>query len=314
MALVTASKLVELTKVGLGQIYQDEIGAPGQNYQSLFKVEDSKKAIEEFIRMAGFGAVPQWDSDGTSINYDEPLIGDRYYWTHTDYALAWVLTHKIIRDDLYAKTGKTLATAAALSTRHTIEQTAINVFNKGFAATGSVGYDGVYFFSASHPRLDGGTADNLLNNVALSESSLEAALIKIRKAVNERGQPVMYHPTTLLIPPELEYTAKRILKQDTIATYNNPTAVTATGNNVVARPNVLNGEISEIIVSPYLTSTTAYFIGCAPNERYTQFYWREKPFYDADYDFDTKGVANSVCFAFSCGYTNYKGWFGSAGA
>lgn len=307
---ITASKLVELTKVGIGKIYNEEVQSAVSQYQSLFNVETSNKAIEEYIATAGFGPVPKWDSDGNSINYDSPLIGDRYQWTHTDYALAWVLTHKIIRDDLYMQTGKKLASAAALSTKHTIEQTCLNVFNDGFA--GGTIYDSKYFFSASHPRLDGGTSDNLLSG-GLSESTFEAALIKIRKATNERGQPVNYTPKTLLIPPDLEYVAKRILKYDTIATYNVPTAVTATGGNVVNRNNALSGTIDEIIVSPYLTSTTAWYIGCAPNERFTQFYWREKPFYDADYDFDTKGVANSVCFAFSCGVTNYKGWFGSTG-
>lgn len=308
---ITASKLVELTKVGLGKIYNEEIGTVPQNYQNLFNVETSNKAIEEYINMAGFGPVPKWDSDGQSINYDSPLIGARYTWTHTDYALAWVLTHKIIRDDLYMKTGKNLATAAALSTRHTIEQTCLNVFNGGFA--GDTIYDGKYWFSATHPRLDDGTASNLLTSAALSESSLEAALIAISKGVNERGQPVNYHPKTLLIPPDLLYVAKRILKEANIATYNVPSAVTATGGSAVVRPNVLNGTIDEIIVSPYLTSATAWFIGCAPSERFTQFFWREKPFYDADYDFDTKGIANSVCFAFSCGVENYKGWWGNAG-
>lgn len=303
--IATASDIVELTKIGLREIYFNEIEAPGQNYTSLFDVQTSDKSIEQFFNMAGFGPVAQWDSDGQPMNWDEPIMGSRYTWTHQDYALAWAVTHKAIRDDLYQKMGKDLVTAAALSTRHTIEQTCMNVFNDGFANTG---YDNVSFFSASHPRLDGGLIDNLLPASALTESALETALIEIKRAVNERGQPVVYTPTVLLIPPDLEFTAKKILNLSTTVRVTDSTTATVKGSGAV--PNILEGIIPQIIVSPYLTSTSHYYIGCAPNQRFTKFFWREKPTYDAWKDFDTKGVANSVNFAFSVGYTNHKGWFG----
>ena len=306
--LVNASEILELTKIGLREIYFQELDAPGQNYTNLFDVQTSDKALEQFFNMAGFGPVSQWDSDGQPMNWDAPIMGDRYTWTHQDYAMAWAVSHKAIRDDLYQKMGKELVSAAALSTRHTIEQTCINVFNDGFTATG---YDSKVFFANDHPRLDGGASSNLLSAVALSESAIETALIQIKNAKNERGQPVVYSPQVLLIPPDLEFTAKKILGiGSTVRSVVNDTVTSGTAVVGGTVPNHLDGIIPQVIVSPYLTATGKYFIGCAPNQRFTKFFWREKPTYDAWKDFETKGIANSVNFAFSVGYTNYKGWFG----
>lgn len=299
--MIMTADLLELTKVGLDEIYKNEVMNADQIYPRLFNVKDSKKSIEQHIKMAGFGSVPQWNADGGSISYDEPLIGDRILFTHTDYALGWVISHKMLREDLYNQTANSLIQDASQSSKVTIEQTCMNVFIDGFATTGP---DGVYFFSGSHPRLDGGTNDNLIAG-AFTEANLATAIGKVRRMKNERGQPIVFNLDTLLIPPELEFTVAKVLKAPSvIETY-------ATTVSAANRPNVMQGIIPNIIQTPYLTDNADWYIGASPAQRKTLFYWREKPWFDADKDFDTKGVANSVAFAFSCGYVDYYGWWGS---
>jgi len=306
MALLITQDMIELTKVGLNEVYLNEIDEPSMQYTKLFDVKESKKSFEEEIILAGFGTVPPWDADGGKVLYDKPLSGERVRFIHTDYAMAWTVSHKLLRDDLYNKTSKELVTAASLSTRHSIEQDALNIFNTGFTVNGP---DGVPLFSNNHPLLGGGVQSNLGTPAALTKESLKAMLTKIRRSVNERGQPVSYIPDTLLVPPELEMTVWELLESSNIMSIAGANTAAAALDNPVKGM----GFIKNVIISPYLTSDKAWFIGAIPKQRFTKFFWRERPWYDADKDFETKGVANSVAYAYSVGYTTYKGWWGNAG-
>lgn len=81
------------------------------------------------------------------------------------------------------------------------------------ATSGSyLGGDGKALLATDHPLLYGGTFSNKLATPAdLSESSLEDIFIQIRTAVDDRNMPIALKPKTLLIPPQLIYTAARLL-------------------------------------------------------------------------------------------------------
>jgi phage major head subunit gpT-like protein len=317
---MVTTEFVELTKIGLNEVFLNELSAPGQLYDKIFKVEDSNKSIEEYLQMGGFGLVPEWDANGDKIYYDKPLIGSRILFTHKDYALGWKVSHKMLREDLYKKTSAELTQSAALSVRHSIEMDAANLFNTGFTTSQYPQFGARAFFSATHPLLNGSTQSNLLTAAALTEESLQVAINAIRRAKNHRGQPMVYDIDLLLIPPELEIVATKILGSANSALLANDNG--GDGAGVVASiagssgvyKNVLSGMIPQTMVWNYLTNTTGWFIGAKPAQRKTIFLWRERPWYDADKDFDTKGVANSVAYAYSCGAVTADGWWGNAGA
>ena len=299
--------LIELTKVGLSEIYLNEVDAPNSQYADIFQVVDSKLSVEQELRMAGFGGIPVWNADGGKILYDKPLSGSRILFTHTDYALGWVVSHKMLREDLYNKVGKDLVTGAGLSTKHSIEQDSMNVINLGFLVNGP---DGVPLFSASHPMLNSSLQSNLLAAAALTKGTLATAIAAIKRSVNDQNQPIVYDLDALLVGPELGFTAKEIL---TLAT--RPVENLAKNENVGGvMPNVYQGVIPRILESPYITDTNGYVILAIKKQRHLKFWWRERPWYDADKDFETKGVANSVAYAYSVGYPHWGGVWGSEGA
>lgn len=307
MSLIVTSDLIELTKIGLEEIFLNEINAPNQYYPDIFEVEDMDKPLEEYLRMAGFGAVPEWNADGGEVNYDKPISSGRIGFTAKDYALAWVLSHKILRDDLYKKTSADLTQAAGLSVRHTTEQFAANVIANGFTVNGP---DGVPLFSANHPLLGGGVQSNLLANAALSDSALTTAIGVVRRAKNDRNQPIVYGFDSLVIPPELEFVAAKLMNNSTHAEV---TQNVAGNQNVASAPieNVLKGVIPRYIVWPYLVDASDYFLLASKPQRKLKYFWRERPWYDADKDFKTKGVANSVAYACTAGYISYQGIWGA---
>lgn len=57
--------------------------------------------------------------------------------------------------------------------------------------------------SASHPREDGGTAQSNRATTALSETSLEAALVAMSETLDGKGQKIMLKPNLLVVPVEL---------------------------------------------------------------------------------------------------------------
>lgn len=297
--IIVTDDLVELTRVGLRKVYLNEYEAPGTIWNRIFPELDSDLATEQELIMAGFPAVPQWNADGGGISYAKPVSGGRILFTHTDYALGWVLSHKMIRDDLYEKTGKDLSTAAALSTRHSVEQDCANVFNNAFT---TLGPDGKVLCATDHPLLGGGSqANRPVAGGALTKTTLSNAVTAFMRMTNHMGQPIVMSAIYLVVPPELWETAKQLVSGSWDATDNKHAE------------NMLKGVVSDVIVWPYLVSTTAWFLVAATNQTKLRFFWRERPSYDADKDFHTKGIANSVNYAYSVGYTAYDGVYGNPG-
>lgn len=109
-------------------------------------------------------------------------------------------------------------------------------------------YDGKAFFASDHP-VRGGTYDNLGSGV-LNAANLKAALTVGRRIPLDNGEPMEVAYDTLLVPPELEWTARELLNS---AFY--PDEVT--GSKMA--DNVLRGTLS-IIVSARLESAAEWYL------------------------------------------------------
>lgn len=77
-------------------------------------------------------------------------------------------------------------------------------------------YDNTPFFNTAHPlKVGSGTYSNLTVSAALSQSTLQAAhtLMASTSAVDERGDPVVVMPDTLLVPDnDLRFTAQVLVE------------------------------------------------------------------------------------------------------
>lgn len=104
-------------------------------------------------------------------------------------------------------------------------------------------YDGLPFFDGAH-TLSGasGTFSNIATSRPLTRANLETTLTTMRQtnAVNDRGDRIMIMPNALIVPPALEYTARRITQSEL-----DP----GSANNDI---NAVRGML-EVIVNPYLT-------------------------------------------------------------
>lgn len=115
----------------------------------------------------------------------------------------------------------------------------------------SLCYDGQYFFDTDHSEGSSGTQSNK-GTSALEASTLQAGITAMSKFKNDRGEPMGVIPDTLVVPPDLKWTAKELLQ----STYN----VDGTANNA-GKINVLQGELI-LVVSPYLTDADNWYLLC----------------------------------------------------
>ncbi len=122
------------------------------------------------------------------------------------------------------------------------------ILNSGF--TGTSGADGKALFADDHPQenSDAGTWDNLYSG-AFTLDGFHAARLLARNMTNERGNPDMVNPNTVLVPNALERKAKEYVAEGKGVPDSN-----------FNQPNVLLPLFGKPVVSPYLTSTTKFFI------------------------------------------------------
>ena len=297
---VNSSYFAELLEPGLRKIYGDKYKEYPEQYSGIFDVENSSKAFEETLNLSGFGLIAE-KAQGSPITYDEPVKGPTHRITHLTYGKGFIITAEMYEDDQY-KVMRALPGALARSVRVTIEQVAANILNRAFNSS-YTGADSKELCATDHTLLGGGTYQNELTTAAdLDMTSLEQALIDIGDMVDDRGLLIQAKAKKLILPPELEWQARRLLKSGM-----DP----ETANNSI---NPAQGSLPEgFVVNNYLTDPDAWFIKTdVPNGLI--FYWRRKPSFTRDNDFDSENAKWKVTYRMSVGWDDPKGIFGSPGA
>lgn len=269
----------------------------------IFDIEMSRKAFEEDQLLAGFGEAPV-KAEGKGVFHDNSEEGWTARYTHETIAMAFSITEEAEEDGLYGKLGAKYSKALGRSMRETKEIKGANVLNNGFDSS-FLGGDGVELFSLLHPLQGGGTFANELTTPAdLSETSLEEVLIAIRKFRDDRGLFIAVKPTKLIIPPELEYEAYRIVKStDRSGTADNDT-------NAIRSKGIFSNDPAVIT---RLTDADAWFVrtDCPDGMK---LFERVKMKRKIEGDFESGNMRYRARERYSFGFTDPRGMFGSAGS
>jgi hypothetical protein len=108
-------------------------------------------------------------------------------------------------------------------------------------------------------------------------------------------------PETVIVPPELAQTAYELLKSP-----ERPD----TANRAV---NTFYGHKYKLIVSPFLTSTTAWFTVAMKQQHQLRFYERVAPTTKTWEDEKTGDVNTRIRCRFDVGYSDFVGTWGTTG-
>ncbi len=302
MAISRAQLLKELLP-GLNALFGLEYATYQDEHKEIYDTETSERSFEEETKLSGFAPAPVKD-EGSSISYDNAQEAFTARYNHETIALGFSLTEEAIEDNLYDSLSVRYTKALARAMAYTKQVKAASVLNNGFSAS-FAGGDGVALFSASHPLVSGGVNSNTPAVAAdLNETSLENAVIQIAGWTDERGMLIAARPLKLIVPPQLQFVATRLLETKL--------RVGTADNDINAIEN--NGSIPQgYTINNYLTDTNAWFLKTdVPNGM--KHFVRTPMATGMDGDFDTGNVRYKARERYSFGFSDALGMYGSPGA
>ncbi len=248
---------------------------------------------QKAIRPSAVDALTELGPD-SSITHTKISEENIFPWNISTFAKMLIVTRKdIVNDDLsfFDTLAPALGTAAGRSLN--------NLFWKTFLNHGS-------YFTTGNKNLQGATS-------ALSISTLASAISLMRKQVDKAGNTIEMSPFALIVPPELEATAKAILNSALIVGTSGPS-----GNpmmnivpNLVVEPRLSNTTFTgNSAVSWYLTApqiTDPIIIGFLNG--------KQNPVVETQAaDFDTLGLQMRCYFDYGCALGDPKAAVKSTGA
>lgn len=289
----------DLLEPGFNQIYNDAYKELDRVFTSVFRVQDSSKQDERDSAVTGFGLLTQ-KTENAPIDYEDPIQMYDVVYTHLTYAKGFKVSKEMYDDDQY-NIMNSKPDALGRASRRTEEISGANVFNRAFN-TSYQGGDAKPLCSTTHPRADAGTAQSNASatGVTLTEANYETLKIQMRKQLDDKGMKIDVRARKVLVPIELEKTAKIIFQ----STMRSGTA-----------DNDMNVYMNEVTIVPwiYMDRVTTHWFLIDTDQHKLKWFWREKASFKQDELFETDAALFKVRERFSNGFSDWRGIVGSIG-
>lgn len=284
-------------------IFHDTEASVETMYDKVFHVLNSNKAFEKDTALSGIGQLEEVNELG-AIPYEDATPGWDVTYVHRKFAKGRQVSQEMIDDEKFNMIQK-LPKSLALAKVRTMEQAAADVFNYGFTAGGGglaafTGGDSKALFATDHTNRDGSVVQSNKITTALTQTSLQTVITAMKTRRDLKNQIVHYSPDTLIVPPALEFTARVILES---------TGKLGTEHNDI---NPVKGSLN-LVVWPYLTSTTAWFVVDSKAHELNFFKRKDEGVKGPVFDFDTEAAKWKAVARFSVGFSDWMGVYGSVG-
>lgn len=291
----TTTAFSRLLAPGLRKVFFDDWKQWQEEYSQIAKVESSKRAYEEEMTAAGLGRF-QRKEESKSLTYDNPIQGNVKRFTHVTYSLGFRVSREMYDDDLYGVMKK-MSSELARSARQTVELEFASLLDDAFTGSEHKGADNKALCADDHALAVGGTYANMGDVAAdLGIGSLRAASERMERTVNERGLPENRGRGSLIVvSPTYQWVAKEIIGSEKQA---------YTPDNTM---NTFNDMGLKYMVQHYMSNDDYWFLLTDKASHDIKFFWRMKPQFDNDDDFDTKDAKFSGIMRFSYGFTDWRG-------
>jgi Mu-like prophage major head subunit gpT len=300
MAIMSTGNFPQDLRPGIRMWFGNAYKLYATIYDKILEVKEAdSRAYEEDVMASNLG-LPQVKTQGAPVTYD---VGNQLYsvrYPHIQYGLGFSITQEMMDDGIALKNAQIYAESLKLSMLRGREIQSANVYANGFSvSTSTEGGDGVAWFSSSHPSPAGNLTNVPTTPATLAESSVEQAHIDIGNMKDNRGQLIYVRAQKLVVPLNLQFTANRVLQE-------NGWQSNSADRNINAMVEM--GMRPEIVVDPYLSSTTNWFIGTDQPGRY--FYNRKDITLSDDNEFDTENAKFKGLMRFSVGVSDWRSGYG----
>ena len=280
---------------GLRKVWNDEWKNYSAEYDKLCNVVTTEKNYETEYEMTLLGGSFPAKPEGESIQYVDPVGGNTKTFTPASFGMGFRVTQEMMEDDLYAQIKK-MPKGLQKAQRNRVELDAIGVLDDASAGGTYTCFDSLAWASTAHTILyTGGTFANRPTSYgALGVTTLTAAITRMEKQVDNDGIKILQKPKLLVIPADLRFIAKELLKSE----YKPYTA-----NNEV---NPLGGEGLSYFVSHFMSSTTMWALFA--EEHGWMWYWRIRPQFGNSDDFDTGDAKFKARHRSTQGVADWRGF------
>lgn len=280
-------------------IFFDRYNELDQVMPKIFNVNTSDRDQETESATTGFGMLIQTSELG-ALDYEDPVKMYNTTYNHLKYTKGFKVSDELYEDDQHnviSRMPKALAKAVVKTTEYYAAQTLNNAFSTSATSYG----DGKPLCSTGHTRADGGTAQSNASatGVTFGEVNLETGRVALEKALDDKGQMIAFQANRIVVPVDLEKTARIVANSDLRS---------GTGNNDI---NVYKGRF-DVLSWRYLSSITRWFL-MDKMEHLLEWYWRIRPEFKSDYDFNAGAALYKVRIRFSVGWSDWRGVWGSNG-
>lgn len=277
-------------------------------WDKVCDVHQSDKQFEKFQGITNYGLAGVKDQ-GASIPYRDKFQGFPREIINLAYGIGSTITYEMMRYDQYDKF-KNIPQQLAQSVRKTEETVVFNLLNNGFstATSPTLTADGKSLFNSAHLLVAANnvTQKNTPSTASdLSQSALEQADVDIALFVDDQNLPSVFTAKKIIVPVQSKMLVRKILETE----YE----VDSGNNTINPIATTRSNTPLEIIVSPWLTDTDAWYIK-TDQEDGLVFTDVDPVMLDRDNEFDTKNLKFSAMRLFGVGAVNYLGYYGSPGA
>lgn len=291
---------------GLRKIFFETYNELPEQFPKIFNVETSNSATETDYGLGAFGDWEERTDELSPVAYAKIKEGGEVTYRHKAFTKGFMISRELNDDEKYGQMKK-MAKALARAGRAKVEKDAITVLTKGFEGDDGAfkGRDELELFHSAHTLVDSDkTCSNLLEG-ALNEENLKKAIQMMASQLDEAGNLIQMKATKLIVPPALEDTALRLLHSAQLpGTNHNDT-------------NEYLKDRMQVVVMDYLAKTaggsdTAWFLQDGTRHE-LNFFWRVKPEFKNEEDFDTFVAKYRGYMRYSYGFSDWRGMVGSKG-
>ena len=292
---------------GLRKVFFEAYEELPEQFPKIFNVQTSTSATETDHGMGAFGDWEERTGELDTVAYAKISDGGDVTYRHKAFTKGFMISRELYDDEKYGQMKK-MAKALARAGRAKVERDAITVLTKGFKGDSGAfkGRDGLELFHDAHILVDSEkTCSNMING-ELNRENLKAALKMMRTQLDEAGNLVQMKATKLIIPPALEDEARRLLHSTQVS-----------GTELNDTNEYLKSAGLEIVVLDYLGeeaggSDTMWFLQDGSRHE-LNFFWRVKPEFKNEEDFDTFVAKYRGYMRYSFGFSDWRGMVGSKG-
>lgn len=148
-----------------------------------------------------------------TVPTSNPAVRNKYTIYVKDFADSIEISKDLFDDNMHGVWAEDVR-QFALMARVTQDNSAFELFRNAFTTTLTA--DGVSFINSAHPLIGGGTISNLITG-ALSDTTLNTAIVALREQKNQRGVILGGVPSILLVPSKLFKYAMQLTESALVA-------------------------------------------------------------------------------------------------